>query len=190
AAAGATASGDENAALTQPDAQLAPAAEGAEAAEEEEEVGAQGAADAPPDAPRADEINRLNSTISTLADGRRVFTYFWRGGYRMYLRLFPRRAGVNVYVHAGLTPGAFDHLLSWPFALKLRMSVLEQAAGASEDVASRVWDAAELCSGFNWQRPLQGDSYECVGLGLPHNLLRSRRYVWRDSVLIKLSVFL
>ncbi|XP_066995285.2 uncharacterized protein [Anabrus simplex] len=166
--------------------------------------------------PRAAELMRYNSTIHKELGGHHVFTYYWRvrhmeykltgwdprrslrspsfyvsqGGYRMYLRLHPRQGGENVYVHAGLTRGDFDQSLSWPFKLKLRVHVLDQATDSTEDVVSRLWDPMHLCSGFNWQRPVSGDNYECVGLGFPQDVLRSRSYIWNDSIVVKLTVFL
>ncbi|XP_069679687.1 TNF receptor-associated factor 6 [Periplaneta americana] len=149
----------------------------------------------------------------------RAFTYYWRisgmdyklkgwnhrrslrspsfyispGGYRMYIRVYPRQNEENVYVHVGLTRGDFDDNLPWPFKLKHRVNILDQVSsedGAQEDISSRVWDPTVLCSGFNWQKPTTGDNYECVGLGFPHSVIRSRDYIRDDSIVIKLTVYL
>lgn len=78
--------------------------------------------------PRQDEIDRFNSTIH-IENAKRVFTYYWKVsdmeykltswgprrslrspsfyifeyGYMMYIRLYPRQNGQNVYAHVGLT---------------------------------------------------------------------------------------
>ncbi|PSN57800.1 hypothetical protein C0J52_04357 [Blattella germanica] len=149
----------------------------------------------------------------------RAFTYYWRvhgmeykltgwnhrrslrspsfyispGGYRMYIRMFPHQNEENVYVHVGVTRGDYDDNLPWPFKLKHRINILDQISpeiGAQEDISSRVWDPTVLCSGFNWQKPTTGDNYECVGLGFPHNVIRSRNYIRDDLIIIKLTVYL
>lgn len=148
----------------------------------------------------------------------RVFTYYWRvqgmehkltgwnhrrslrspsfyispGGYRMYIRIYPRQNEENVYIHVGVTQGDFDNSLSWPFKLKHRINILDQVSSedGQEDISSRVWDPTVLCSGFNWQKPTSGDNYECVGLGFAHSVICTRHYIHDDSIIIKLSVYL
>ncbi|KDR15954.1 uncharacterized protein LOC110833161 [Zootermopsis nevadensis] len=147
-----------------------------------------------------------------------VFTYYWRirgvgykltgwnhrrslrspsfyispGGYHMYIRIYPRQNEENVYVHVGVTAGDFDDNLSWPFKLKHRVNILDQVLSedGQEDISSRVWDPAALCSAFNWQKPTSGDNYECVGLGFAHSVIRSRHYIRNDAIVIRLSVYL
>ncbi|XP_059474633.1 TNF receptor-associated factor 6-like isoform X1 [Neocloeon triangulifer] len=148
----------------------------------------------------------------------RVFTYYWRvkdmqnklknweprrsvrspsfyisaGSYKMYLRMFPRQNnGKNVYLHVGLTKGDHDTVLRWPFRLKMRVSVLDQRIEHVQDINSRVWDPSVLCSEFNWKRPTaNADNHECVGLGFPHEVLASRDYVVRNTIIIKFTVYL
>ncbi|XP_045029151.1 uncharacterized protein LOC116922116 isoform X1 [Daphnia magna] len=165
--------------------------------------------------PRQDEIDRFNSSIH-VESGKRVFSYFWKVtdmeyklkswgprrslrspsfyifeyGYMMYMRLFPRQNGQNVYTHVGLTKGDYDEALEWPFILKHRVSILDQASPPFQDIVSRVWDPKILCSGWNWKRPVTGDNHECVGLGFPTEDLRGQSFLREDSVLIKLTVFL
>jgi len=166
--------------------------------------------------PRDDEIQRWNSTIH-MEGNNRVFTFYWRirdmetkmfawatrrsvrsgnfyvfpGGYRMYLRAYPRQSGDTVYLHVGLTPGEFDDQLPWPFKLKHKLSVLDRTEASSADLSSRVWDPTVLCSAWNWRRPVVKDNYECVGLGFPQELLRSRPgYLVGGDLLVKLTVYL
>jgi hypothetical protein len=148
----------------------------------------------------------------------RVFTYYWRiqgmeykltgwnhrrslrspsfyispGGYHMYIRIYPRQNEENVYIHVGVTQGDFDDNLPWPFKLKHRVNILDQVSSedGQEDISSRVWDPAVLCSAFNWQKPTSGDNYECVGLGFAHSVIRSRQYIRNDAIIIKLTVYL
>lgn len=118
--------------------------------------------------------------------------YISPGGYRMYIHIYPRQNDENVYIHVGVTQGDFDNSLPWPFKLKHRINILDQVSSedGQEDISSRVWDPAVLCSGFNWQKPTSGDNYECVGLGFAHSVIRTRHYIRDDSIIIKLSVYL
>lgn len=110
----------------------------------------------------------------------------------MYMRIFPRQEEENFYIHAGITKGDFDDLLQWPFPLKHKVHILDQTKEGRtfEDIASRIWDPNKLCSEFNWQKPIKGDNYECVGLGFPHDVLHQREYIRKDTVVIKLTVYL
>lgn len=167
---------------------------------------------------RDSEISKYNSTVLLDAAGNRVFIYYWRihrienmltnwyqhwslrspsfyvnNSYKMYLKIFPKQHGDNTYVHVGLTRGDYDEKLAWPFSLKHQVSIIDQTSivGMADDITSRVWDPTQLCSATNWQKPVvHRDNYECVGLGFPHSTLRSRNYILRDTILIKLTVFL
>jgi len=167
----------------------------------------------------AEYAARGSTTPTGCGNGRRVYNYYWRvrnmsykmthwtaqrsirspsfyiwpGGYRMYLRLFPRQSGNNVYIHVGLTRGDYDESLRWPFALPHRLAVLDQSADTqmAQDLKSRLWHPSSLCSVFNWQRPSitgPADNYECVGLGFLQEELHTRGYLRNDSLLIRLSV--
>ncbi|KAF4531425.1 hypothetical protein B566_EDAN004193 [Ephemera danica] len=147
---------------------------------------------------------------------QRVFTYYWRirdmytklqrwesrrsirspsfyispSSYKLYIRLYPRQNSKNVYLHVGLTRGEYDAMLDWPFKLKHRITVLDQREESVQDIFSRIWDPTVLCSGFNWKRPLAGDNHECVGLGFPHEVLKSRNYILGNTMVVKLTVYL
>jgi hypothetical protein len=157
-----------------------------------------------------------SSSASSPQPEQRVFTYYWRvrdmatklsrweprrsirspsfyispSGYKMYIRLYPRQNGKNIYLHVGLTKGEYDALLDWPFRLKHRISVLDQREDNIQDIHSRIWNPTVLCSGYNWKRPTVGDNYECVGLGFPQEVLKSRDYILDNTIVIKLTVYL
>ncbi|XP_046385396.1 TNF receptor-associated factor 6-like isoform X2 [Ischnura elegans] len=132
--------------------------------------------------------------------------YVNAGGYRMYLLVFPRQNYENLYVHVGITLGVNDANLQWPFPLKHRIQLLDQVRVPSNssrkrisfpsatmtpvDLSSRLWNPAMLCSASVWRRPVAGDSTECVGLGFPHGVLKSKNYIHEDSIVIKLTVYL
>lgn len=165
--------------------------------------------------PRQEEIDRFNSSILT-ENGKRVFSYYWKVGdieykltswgprrslrspsfyifeygYMMYLRLYPRQNGANVYCHVGLTKGDYDEALEWPFQLKHRISIIDQSTPPYQDIVSRIWDPKILCSAWNWKQPVSGDNYECVGLGFPTEDLRGHNFIRSDSIFIKLTVYL
>jgi hypothetical protein len=158
------------------------------------------------------------SDVNNGSGEQRVFTYYWRvrdmanklkswearrsvrspnfyvssGSYKMYMRMFPRQnGGKNVYLHVGLTKGEHDAALTWPFRHKMRISVLDQRPDNVQDINSRVWDPSLLCSEFNWKRPTANqDNHECVGLGFPQEVLTTRDYVVRNTLVVKFTLFL
>jgi len=128
--------------------------------------------------------------------------YISPNGHRLYLKMVPRFSRSVMYIHVGLTTGEWDWRLEWPFKYKMRVAVLrqEESIGNSErspsagrqDLRSRLWDPTELCSGSNWKQPQSGDNQECVGLGFPHEVIKSAHsnYIWNDRIIVKLTVFL
>jgi hypothetical protein len=141
---------------------------------------------------RVGDIERKMTTWGQSRSLRSNSFYIFRYGYNMYMRIYPKHNGENFYIHVGLSQGQYDQMLEWPFKLKHFVSVLDFSKDptAAEDLNSRVWDPSELCSAWNWRRPRRGDNYECVGLGFPIELLRTRKYIVDDTVVIRLSVFL
>lgn len=167
--------------------------------------------------PRSAEIGKYNSTVH-IENGKRVFSYYWivtgmnyklknwnqqrvlrsnsfyiyPEGYRMYIKLIPKYSSTTMFLHVGITKGDHDQSLEWPFTLKMRVFVLDQndTPTRTQDLKSRMWDPKELCSGSNWVKPVVGDNPECVGLGIPHDVIKTREYIWNDRTIIKLNVFL
>lgn len=167
--------------------------------------------------PRSSEIQTFNSTVH-VENGKRVFTYYWivtgmsyklrnwnqqrvlrshsfyvsPGGYRMYMKMVPKYSATNMFLHVGITKGTHDQQLEWPFGLKMRVHILDQddSTTRAQDLKSRLWDPKELCSGSNWVKPVVADNPECVGLGIPHDVIRTRNYVWNDRMIVKLNVYL
>ncbi|XP_037089445.1 filaggrin-2-like [Pollicipes pollicipes] len=145
-------------------------------------------------ASRYSELGAYNDTVYYM-NGKRMYSYYWKiedfglkmatwksdhalrsasfyvyhGGYRMFLRLYPRHRGASVLVRAGLTSGRNDASLAWPFRLPFRVSLLDHSAPPA-DLQSRVWSPA--------REPV------------PHRLLARRRALLEDALLVKLDVFL
>ena len=74
----------------------------------------------------------------------------------------------------------------------MRAQVLAQddARNKATDLKSRIWNPRELCSGSNWRKPVSGDNPECVGLGFPHEVIKTADYIWNDRIIVKLTVYL
>ncbi|XP_043219159.1 uncharacterized protein LOC122380239 [Amphibalanus amphitrite] len=180
-------------------------------------------------ASRYPELRSYNDTVY-YRNGKKIFTYYWKienfgtmmtdwspeqslrspsfyvyhGGYRMFLRLFPRWNGDSVLIRAALTSGRHDRSLPWPFRLPLRVSVLDHSA-QPDDLQSRLWrPQREPCPRRTWHRPAQRrrqgrhrgghralhDGHACLGLSVPHALLNRRRALLDGALLVKLDVFL
>lgn len=167
--------------------------------------------------PRSSEIGTYNSTVH-VENGKRVFTFYWivtgmaykinnwsqqrvlrsnsfytnSRGYRLFMKMIPKYSATTMFLHVGITKGDYDELLEWPFGLKMKLSVLDQndSNERAQDMHSRLWDPKELCSGSNWVKPVVGDNPECFGLGIPHDAIKTRNYIWNDRMILKLIVFL
>lgn len=87
----------------------------------------------------------------------------------------------TVRVAAVPAAGDFDARLEWPFAHRLRLSVLDQTDVAPEDIVSRVWDDVR-CGG-------DGGGGVCASMEFRHDVLTYRRYAAGDTLLVKLTVF-
>ncbi|XP_017764981.1 PREDICTED: TNF receptor-associated factor 6-like [Eufriesea mexicana] len=186
--------------------------------------------------PRQTEIDNFNNTIqrtSSLNGSTGFFFYYWQinhfdeklanwktarsirsstfyvgqNGYAMYIKVTPRYfPDGTIFIGVGLTRGAHDSILEWPFPHKIRLEILDHSAEQSrQDRRSRIWDPSTLCSEYFWGRPKltgQPDNPECVGLSVSRQVLffklpvtidhlsRSTRYVWDGSITIKLTVYL
>lgn len=86
------------------------------------------------------------------------------------------------------------------------LKILDQSLEEwQEDRPSRIWDPTALCTEYFWKRPIsigEMDNPECVGLSIPRNVILSRlplvfrtgksqsRYIWNDSILVKLVIYL
>lgn len=166
--------------------------------------------------PNAVQIKQENYTTHTDNMGITMFSYYWTvdsigiitsyrdhrvtlrspsfyvdRGYRMYIKLFPHQHGGNMYIHVGLTHGEHDETVSWPFALRHQVTVVDQTAWDRRDMTSRVWDPISLCTPHHWQRPaIHKDNDECIGFGFNRRLIYSRNYIVDDSMLIKLDVYI
>ncbi|XP_015602987.1 uncharacterized protein LOC107271465 isoform X2 [Cephus cinctus] len=136
-----------------------------------------------------------------------------QGGYAMFLRITPRHfPDDSVYFGFGVTRGRFDSILKWPFPLKTRIEILDHSVeGWRADRVSQLWDPSAISSETHWTRPKiteESDNPEYIGLVIPKRMILStpllspwpsnpshveksvNRYVWNDSILVKLTVFL
>nr|XP_033324640.1 TNF receptor-associated factor 6-like [Megalopta genalis] len=184
--------------------------------------------------PRQAEIDAFNNTVqrvSSTNESSSVFFYYWQiknfdkklaswktarsersptfytaqNGYAMYMKATPRYfPDGTVFMAVGLTRGAYDSLLEWPFSYKVRLEILDHSEEQlRQDRRSRIWDPSTLCSDYFWGRPkLTGepDNPECIGSSIPRQVLftklpfadggssRNTRYLWNGSVTIKLMV--
>lgn len=118
----------------------------------------------------------------TFADGRARSAPFYVSprGYRIALTVHSDVAGRAVRVAAVPVAGEYDARLRWPFAHRLRISVLDQTDVAPEDIVSRVWDDVR-CG------PVDG---VCASVEFRHDVLTYRRYAAGGALLVKLTVFL
>ncbi|KAI4497243.1 hypothetical protein M0802_007727 [Mischocyttarus mexicanus] len=138
---------------------------------------------------------------------RSLTFYLGQPGYAMYLKIVPKYfPDGTVFISVGLTRGIYDSLVKWPFFYKIQLSILDQSLGEwQEDRPSRIWDPSALCTEYFWKRPTpigEPDNPECVGLSIPRNIILSKlpllfpmtknqyRYIWNDSILIKLLIYL
>ncbi|XP_012283417.1 uncharacterized protein LOC105701332 [Orussus abietinus] len=127
--------------------------------------------------------------------------YVNSAGYALYLKITPRSfLDESLFVTMGVTRGRHDPILKWPFPLKLRIEILDHSTeGRREDRTSPIWDPREFCSEYFWTRPkitAEPDNPDCLGLNLPRKVLFTKsapkrsKYVWDNSLIIKLSVYL
>lgn len=106
--------------------------------------------------------------------------------YRMALTVHSEVSTRTVRVAAVTTTGEYDAQLRWPFAHRLRLSVLDQTDAAPEDIVSRVWDDVQCGGGGS---SLQQQDV-CASMEFRHDVLTYRRYVASDALIVKLTVLL
>lgn len=171
------------------------------------------------DTERIREIGTYNGTVfaTKLVDGGTagtVFVYYWRvdefwrmtfsdgqarsspfyvspRSYRIGLTVHSDPATRTVRVAAVLATGEYDAQLRWPFAHQLRLSVLDQTDVTPEDIVSRVWDDVRCSDPLtsSQQKNFDGET-PCMTMEFRHDVLTYRRYVAKDSLIVKLTVFL
>ncbi|VVC29707.1 TRAF-like [Cinara cedri] len=113
--------------------------------------------------------------------------------YRIALTVHSDPAAGTVRVAAVNAAGEYDAGLRWPFAHRIRLSVLDQTDVGPEDIVSRVWD--DVRCGVPASTPpaapnqLRLDDV-CASMEFRHGVLTHRRYAAGDALLVKLTVFL
>lgn len=154
-------------------------------------------------------VTDLNEKLSQWEPGcsqRSPTFYANQKKYGMYLRITPRRSSDNsIFVSFGVTYGLYDStVLGWsdiPF--KIRIEILDHSAdGLREDRSSRILDSSMFCSRQFWNRPTgQTENLDCGGLSVPRHIVLpftsnhrnvnfQTRYIWDNSLMIKLTVYL
>lgn len=159
---------------------------------------------------RLREISTYNGTVSTGSAASPAFIYYWRvdafwrlafadgrarspsfyvspRSYRMALTVDSDVSARTVRVAAVPATGEYDAQLRWPFAHRLRISVLDQTDTEPEDVMSRVWDAVQCQLP---QQRVDGGGGVCASMEFRLDVLTYRRYLADDALIVKLTVFL
>lgn len=99
--------------------------------------------------------------------------------YRMSLSVRSDVAARTVRVAAAPAAGEYDAQLGWPFAHRIRLSVLDQTDFGPEDIVSRIWDDVRCAA-----------ETVCASMEFRHDVLTYRRYAAGDAIVVKLTVFL
>lgn len=112
--------------------------------------------------------------------------------YRVALTIRSDLTTRSVRVAVVPAAGEYDTRLRWPFAHRIRLSVLDQTDASPEDIVSRVWDDVR-CGGASStpssQKQLSLEDV-CASMEFRHEVLTYRRYLTGDALLVKLTVFL
>ncbi|XP_025207559.1 uncharacterized protein LOC112603268 [Melanaphis sacchari] len=149
-----------------------------------------------------------------------VFVYYWRvdAFWRLSFGpdglarsppfyVSPRSYRISLSVHSDVTArtvrvaavpaaGEYDEQLRWPFAHRIRLSVLDQTDVGPEDIVSRVWDDVQCAAAepptTQHRRQNQRTAAEtvCASMEFRHDVLTYRRYAAGDAIIVKLTVFL
>lgn len=113
--------------------------------------------------------------------------------YRIALTIHSDPVTGIIQVAAIPAAGEYDAGLRWPFAHRLRLSVLDQTDIGPEDIVSRVWDDVQ-CGVAAPALPAAPKQWRpedvCASVEFRHSVLTYRRYAAGDSLLVKLTVFL
>ncbi|XP_034945209.1 uncharacterized protein [Chelonus insularis] len=168
--------------------------------------------------PRQSEIDEFNDTVSEIPESNeKIYTYYWKvdnikqkflvwktgvfersntfyiknSGFAMFIKFTPKYfPDGTVFISVGLTKGCFDDQLNWPFHHTLQIQILDHSPKSSrQDRKSRSWDPSTVCPSYFWERPQVDDNPECVGTSIPRFII-TNKYLWKDSLYIKLIVYL
>ncbi|CAH1732918.1 unnamed protein product [Aphis gossypii] len=101
--------------------------------------------------------------------------------YRISLSVHSDVVARTVRVAAVPAAGEYDAQLRWPFAHRLRLSVLDQTDFEPEDIVSRIWDDVRCAATAETV---------CASMEFRHDVLTYRRYAVGDAIVVKLTVFL
>ncbi|XP_015375194.1 PREDICTED: uncharacterized protein LOC107169823 isoform X2 [Diuraphis noxia] len=149
---------------------------------------------------RVDAFWRLSFAADGLAHSPPF--YVSPRSYRILLTVRSDVTARTVRVAAVPAAGEYDAQLRWPFAYRLRLSVLDQTDIGPEDIVSRVWDDVR-CNAAPPPSPTPHHSPQhyrlqnqppteivCASMEFRHDVLTYRRYTAGDALVVKLTVFL
>ena len=93
--------------------------------------------------------------------------------------------GKFMSIYIKVIPGEYDSVLSWPFAEKVRITLIDQVSRQSDRVnISKVVNF----NGHEWPRPLEESD---LGLGLAdfvhQSVLQTRSYLKNNNIFIMVS---
>ncbi|CAI6358540.1 unnamed protein product [Macrosiphum euphorbiae] len=144
---------------------------------------------------RVDEFWRLSFSADGLA--RSPPFYVSPRSYRISLTVHSDVTARTVRVAAVPAAGEYDAQLRWPFAHRLRLSVLDQTDVGPEDIVSRVWDDVRCAASppspptpQHYRQNQPAPEVVCASMEFRHDVLTYRRYAAGDALVVKLTVFL
>lgn len=144
---------------------------------------------------RVDAFWRLSFSADGLA--RSPPFYVSPRSYRISLTVHSDLTARTVRVAAVPAAGEYDAQLRWPFAHKLRLSVLDQTDIGPEDIVSRVWDDVRCIAAppspktpQHYRQNQPATEIVCASMEFRHDVLTYRRYAAGEALVVKLTVFL
>lgn len=122
--------------------------------------------------------------------------YLSKNGYKLRIKMLPNGGSLNpdvnkqlkgkfMSIYIKVIPGEYDSVLSWPFAEKVRITLIDQVSRQSDRVnISKVVDF----KGKEWPRPLEESD---LGFGFAdfvhQSVLQTRSYLKNNNIFIMVS---
>ena len=143
------------------------------------------------------KITGFSDVLKLAKNGRTksIFTEFYTGkqGYKLNLRVDPdgdqtkRNRYLSLYV--GIMKGDYDAILPWPFCEQVTFSVIDQQPDAAQRKNVVVVVGPNETPGFCCRPSVEQDPklFEFRRL-ISHKLLKTRRYVKHNTLLLQVEV--